>query len=108
MTSKPAPTHDATSTSPDDEEDDPGAPTPEQEAEAYAALDELERDQREALREGLRALLDGGPAGLEAAVEGIRHRISDDGADVLRGAARELHPDFAWRGLDDLPYYVDF
>lgn len=82
--------------------------TPEQEAEAYAALDEMERDQREALREGLRALLFGGAEGLVAAIEGIRYRISEDGADALRCVARELHPEAAWEELSDLPHYVEF
>jgi hypothetical protein len=92
----------------DDAPDTDDGVTPEQEAEAYAACEEMERDQREALREGLRALLDGGAEGLAAAVDGICRRISDDGAYALRCAAAELFPGHAWDCLDELPHEVDY
>jgi len=86
---------------------DVGGPTPEQEAEAYAALAEMERDQKAALVEGLRALIDGGADGLVAVVDKIARRISQDGAYALRCAARELHPDRGWEELDEFPHEED-
>ncbi len=62
-------------------------------AEAYAAFDQMLASQREALREALGVLLDGGPVALLAAEDRIRHRLSDDGALALSQVIEQLFPD---------------
>lgn len=75
--------------------DGDGGPSEAQVAEAYDALDAMEDDQRQALREALALLLGEGPEALLAAEDEIRDRLSDDGAQLLAEVVEQLHPKHA-------------
>jgi uncharacterized protein with von Willebrand factor type A (vWA) domain len=75
--------------------DEEGGPSEAQVVEAYDALDQMEIDQRQALREALALLLSDGPDALLAAEDSIRDRLSDDGTHVLSEVVEQLHPKHA-------------
>lgn len=73
-------------------------------AEMWAAGEELVVDRREALKAGMRALLDGGVEGLNAFVGRSANRLTAGAHYALQVMVGELHPEVERTALDNYDF----